>query len=254
MRGSGWTDRFPCLSGIAGVGSLRGWCKPPAVKTLDSEWGAVSAVTRNELLAADVIVTNFHSLGTGDDPDHLLSKLRPDDIDFIVIGEVDQSSAGWFWQRDQLIGRDLTACGPGDAFVAGLALLDRDLGLPLVSPVARTERHTSMYAGTGGIAAARPSVDASMLCQPPLAGRAAERRAACSAASPASRVAVQSLRDGRGPPLTPEPRRPLWGSCGQARACPRGARRPAADHGGCAGQAVGVGCAAARRRKTWRAM
>jgi hypothetical protein len=57
-----------------------------------------------------------------------------------------------------------------------------------------------------------------------------------------------------GPPLTPEPRRPLGGSCGQARACPRGARRPAADHGGCAGQAAGVGCAAARRRKTWRAM
>jgi hypothetical protein len=24
-----------------------------------------------------------------------------------VVGEVDQSSAGWFWQRDQLIGRDV---------------------------------------------------------------------------------------------------------------------------------------------------
>jgi hypothetical protein len=46
-------------------------------------------------------------------------------------GEVDQSSPGWLWQRDQLIGRDLAACCAGDAFVAGLALLDRDLGLPL---------------------------------------------------------------------------------------------------------------------------
>ena len=40
------------------------------------------------------------------------------------------------------------------------------------------------------------SVDASMLCQSLWAGRAAGRRAACSAASPASRVAAQSLRDG----------------------------------------------------------
>src|SRR5215203_6459829 len=50
-----------------------------------------------------------------------------------IVGEVDQSSPGWLWQRDQLIGRDLAACGPGDAFVAGLALLDRDLGLPVGS-------------------------------------------------------------------------------------------------------------------------
>src|SRR5215207_2344558 len=50
-----------------------------------------------------------------------------------VVGEVDQSAPGWLWERDQLIGRDLAARGPGDAFVAGLALLDRDLGLPLGS-------------------------------------------------------------------------------------------------------------------------
>jgi len=74
------------LYGLSG-GPLIPGCKPPAVKTLDSDWGAVSAVTRDELLAADVIVTNFHSLGTGDDPDHVLSKLRRDDIDFIVIDE-----------------------------------------------------------------------------------------------------------------------------------------------------------------------
>ena len=48
-----------------------------------------------------------------------------------IVGEVDPSSAGWLWQRDQLIGRDLAGSGPDDAFVAGLALLDRDLGLSL---------------------------------------------------------------------------------------------------------------------------
>jgi hypothetical protein len=50
-----------------------------------------------------------------------------------VVGKVDQSAPGWFGQRDQLVGRKLAACGPGDAFVAGLALLDCDLGLPLRS-------------------------------------------------------------------------------------------------------------------------
>jgi hypothetical protein len=50
-----------------------------------------------------------------------------------VVGKVDQSAPGWFGQRDQLVGRTLAACGPGDAFVAGLALLDCDLGLPLRS-------------------------------------------------------------------------------------------------------------------------
>ena len=38
-----------------------------------------------------------------------------------VVGKVDQSAPGWLGQRDQLVGRTLAACGPGDAFVAGLA-------------------------------------------------------------------------------------------------------------------------------------
>jgi hypothetical protein len=50
-----------------------------------------------------------------------------------IVGEVDQSSPGRLWQRNQLIGRDLAARGPCDAFVAGLALLDRYLRLPLGS-------------------------------------------------------------------------------------------------------------------------
>ena len=50
-----------------------------------------------------------------------------------LVGEVDQSASGRLWQRDSPIGSDLAARGPGDAFVARLTLLDRDLGLALGS-------------------------------------------------------------------------------------------------------------------------
>lgn len=74
------------LYGLPG-GPLIPGCRPPQVRVLDREDGAISAVTRHELLAADVIVTNFHSLGTGDDPDDLLAKLAPDDVDLIIVDE-----------------------------------------------------------------------------------------------------------------------------------------------------------------------
>ncbi len=66
---------------------------PPEVRTLDREEGSVRGVTRQELMAADIIVTNFHSLGTGDDPDDLLTKLAPDDVDFIVVDEAHIAAA-----------------------------------------------------------------------------------------------------------------------------------------------------------------
>lgn len=74
-------------------GPLIPGCRPPAVRTLDPEEGTVRGITRDALLAADIIVTNFHSLGTGEDPDHLLSKLAPDDIDFIVVDEAHIAAA-----------------------------------------------------------------------------------------------------------------------------------------------------------------
>ncbi len=40
-----------------------------------------------------MILTNFHSLGNGEDPDDLLAKLEPDDIDFIVIDEAHIAAA-----------------------------------------------------------------------------------------------------------------------------------------------------------------
>ena len=60
---------------------------PPIVRTLDRDAGPISKTTRDDLLAADFIVTNFHALGSADDPDALLAKLDSDDIDFIVIDE-----------------------------------------------------------------------------------------------------------------------------------------------------------------------
>ncbi len=74
------------LYGLPG-GALIPGCRPPKVLTLDREEGTVKSVTRSQLLAADIIVTNFHSLGAGDDPDDLLAKLEPEEIDFIVIDE-----------------------------------------------------------------------------------------------------------------------------------------------------------------------
>lgn len=69
------------------AGPLLPGSRPPAVLTLDRDEGAIRGVTRESLLAADVIVTNFHSLGTGEEPDDLLSKLEPDDLDMIVVDE-----------------------------------------------------------------------------------------------------------------------------------------------------------------------
>lgn len=60
---------------------------PPATKTLDRDTGTIRSVSREQLLAADIIVTNFHSLGTGADEGDLLAKLQPDDIDLIVVDE-----------------------------------------------------------------------------------------------------------------------------------------------------------------------
>jgi superfamily II DNA or RNA helicase/very-short-patch-repair endonuclease len=66
---------------------------PPSVLTLDRDVGPIRAVTREQLAGADVVLTNFHSLGTGDDPDDLLSKLSPEDIDYIVVDEAHIAAA-----------------------------------------------------------------------------------------------------------------------------------------------------------------
>lgn len=47
------------------AGPLIPGCPPPSVLTLDRDAGPIRAVTREQLSAADVILTNFHSLGTG---------------------------------------------------------------------------------------------------------------------------------------------------------------------------------------------
>lgn len=75
------------------AGPLLPGSRPPAVLTLDRDEGAIRGVTRENLLAADIIVTNFHSLGSGEDPDDLLSKLEPDDVDMIVVDEAHIAAA-----------------------------------------------------------------------------------------------------------------------------------------------------------------
>lgn len=78
--------------GLPGGPMLPG-VQAPSVLTLDREEGSIRAVPRARLLAADVIVTNFHSLGTGEEPGDLLSKLAPHDIDFIVVDEAHIAAA-----------------------------------------------------------------------------------------------------------------------------------------------------------------
>jgi superfamily II DNA or RNA helicase len=74
-------------------GPLIPGCKPPTVLTLDRDNGPIHGVTRQDLLNADVIITNFHSLGTGSDEDDLLAKLRCDDVDLIVVDEAHIAAA-----------------------------------------------------------------------------------------------------------------------------------------------------------------
>ena len=62
----------------------------------DPEDGALRAirdVRREDLLASDIIVTNFHALGTGDDDDDLLCKLLPGDVDLLVVDEAHIAAA-----------------------------------------------------------------------------------------------------------------------------------------------------------------
>ena len=74
-------------------GPLIPGARPPNVMTLDRDEGSIRSVARDVLLAADVIITNFHSLGTGEDSDDLLAKLRPEDIDLIIIDEAHIAAA-----------------------------------------------------------------------------------------------------------------------------------------------------------------
>lgn len=72
----------------------------PSVLTLDREDGPIRTIRRPDLLAADVIVTNFHVLGDGQNPHDLLAKLLPEDIDFLLIDEAHISASASY--RDML--------------------------------------------------------------------------------------------------------------------------------------------------------
>lgn len=68
-------------------------CPPPKVRVLDRDEGPVRDVTREALLDVDIIVSNFHSVGTGADPDDLIAKLKPEDIDLIIVDEAHIAAA-----------------------------------------------------------------------------------------------------------------------------------------------------------------
>ncbi len=74
-------------------GPLIPGCPPPRTRVLDRDSGAIRSLTREDLLETEIILTNFHSLGMGTDPDDLLSKLRPDDIDLVVVDEAHIAAA-----------------------------------------------------------------------------------------------------------------------------------------------------------------
>ncbi|GAA4357504.1 DEAD/DEAH box helicase family protein [Microbacterium rhizosphaerae] len=74
-------------------GPLLPGAKAPNVLVLDSNDGAISNVAREQLLAADVIVTNFHALGEAGDDNRILGKLHRDEIDFVVIDEAHIAAA-----------------------------------------------------------------------------------------------------------------------------------------------------------------
>jgi len=85
------------LYGLPG-GPLIPGRQPPRVLTVDRDAGGLRGIGRDALLAADVIVTNFHSLGTGENTDDLLAKLRPGDVDFIVVDEAHIAAAESYQQ------------------------------------------------------------------------------------------------------------------------------------------------------------
>ncbi|MEV7481972.1 DEAD/DEAH box helicase family protein [Streptomyces halstedii] len=74
------------LYGLAG-GPLLPGVRPPATLVLDADEGQINQVSRERLLDADILVTNFHALGSGASEGDLLAKLGPDDVDFIVVDE-----------------------------------------------------------------------------------------------------------------------------------------------------------------------
>jgi superfamily II DNA or RNA helicase len=97
IRGTFATALDPGTAGNA-LYTLRGGpliagCRAPRVMVLDSGDGPIRSVSRDALLSAEIIVTNFHALSVGDDGSDLLSKLDPDDVDFIVVDEAHIAAA-----------------------------------------------------------------------------------------------------------------------------------------------------------------
>lgn len=73
-------------------GPLLPGCRAPKTAVLDRNERPINSVDRGTLLASEIILTNYHSLGDAAEGG-LLAKLEPDDIDFIVIDEAHIAAA-----------------------------------------------------------------------------------------------------------------------------------------------------------------
>lgn len=80
------------LYGLPG-GPLIPGSPPPNVLVLDRDDGPIREVPTERLRMADVIITNFHSIGMPGQEGSLLSKLRPQDIDLIIVDEAHIAAA-----------------------------------------------------------------------------------------------------------------------------------------------------------------
>lgn len=78
------------LYGLPG-GPLTPGLDAPSTLVLDGSDGPLRDVPAEDIYAADVLVTNFHALGTTDDG--LLAKLDPDAVDLIVVDEAHIAAA-----------------------------------------------------------------------------------------------------------------------------------------------------------------
>lgn len=78
------------LNGLPGGPLLPGLAAPSTL-VLDGSDGPLRDVPAADLDSADVIVTNFHALGTAEEG--LLAKLDPDAVDFIVVDEAHIAAA-----------------------------------------------------------------------------------------------------------------------------------------------------------------
>jgi superfamily II DNA or RNA helicase len=78
--------------GLAG-GPLLRTQKTPSILVVNSADGPIESRQRSSFMAADIVVANFHSMNAAGGAGSILTKLAPEDIDFIVVDEAHMAAA-----------------------------------------------------------------------------------------------------------------------------------------------------------------